>query len=51
MKMQEVRYGRVSAFVDDAMDYPAHHRELMEKMRELNALIYAVETGSTEPWL
>ena len=48
--MHEVIYGRVSAFVDDAMDYPAHRKELMEKMRELNALIYAVETGSTEPW-
>ena len=49
MKMQEVRYGRVSAFVDDAMDYPAHHRELMQKMRELNALIYSVETGEAIP--
>ncbi len=48
--MHEVRYGRVSAFIGDEMEYPGHRKELMEKMRELNALIYAVETGSTEPW-
>ena len=48
--MREVRYGRVSAFIGDAMEYPGHLEELMEKMRDLNALIYSVETGSTEPW-
>ena len=49
--MNEVRVGRVRVLIGDAMEYPAHHRELMRKMRELNALIYSVEEGRTEPWL
>lgn len=51
--MQEVRIGRVIVFIGNGkgMEYPAHHRELRRKMKELNALIFAVETGRTEPWL
>lgn len=51
--MHEVRIGRVRVLLGDGdgMEYPAHHRELRRKMKELNALIFAVETGRTEPWL
>ena len=50
MKMREVIVGRVSAFIGDEMEYPGHLQELRIKMRELNALIYSVETGKPIPY-
>lgn len=50
--MNEIRRGRVRVKVPDEMlDYPGHRRELMEKIEELNALIFSVETGAPLPWL
>ena len=49
--MNEIRRGLVRVRVPDAMvDYPAHYRELMKKIEELNAYIYSIDTGQTEPW-
>ena len=42
--------GRVRVLVSDDMDYLGHHRELMQKIKELNAYIFSVETGKPEPW-
>ncbi len=49
--MKEVRRGLVRVKVPDAIiDYPAHYRELLKKIEELNAFIYSIDTGATEPW-
>ena len=48
--MREVRVGRVGVFIGDEMEYPGHLEELTQKMAELNALIYSVETGEAIPY-
>lgn len=47
--MREVIVGRVRALIGDEMEYPGHLQELRMKMRELNSLIYSVETGEAIP--
>ena len=50
-EMKEVRRGLVRVKVPDEMlEWPGHSRELMEKIMELNAYIYSIDTGATEPW-
>lgn len=35
---------------DHVFDWPAHVKEIERKVHELNALIFSLETGNTEPW-
>jgi hypothetical protein len=49
--MKEISRGRVVVYVPDEMiEWPGHRRELMKKIEDLNAFIYSLDTGSTEPW-
>lgn len=49
--MKHVSLMYVSAKVpDDMMAFPAHKRELMQKMEELESYILSIASGKTELW-
>ncbi len=53
MTRVRIRISRAAVEVlvpEEMLEWPAHHKELMEKIEELNAYIYSIETGRTEPW-
>ena len=51
MERERIGSGAVVVWVSEQMlDWPAHRKELMKKIEELNTYIYSIDTGGTEPW-
>lgn len=48
--MDQIIKGRsVTVYIsDDIYVWPAHRREILDKMKELEELLYSLETGQTE---
>lgn len=47
--IHSIRGRRVTVYIsDDIYVWPGHRREIIDKMSELEELIYSIETGQTE---